>query len=40
MKILVINGVNLDMLGVREPHIYGGKSLDDINKDLAAQAKA
>ena len=40
MKILVINGVNLDMLGIREPQIYGGKSLDDINKDLVAQAKA
>lgn len=40
MKILVINGVNLDMLDIREPQIYGGKSLDDINKDLVAQAKA
>ena len=39
MKILVINGVNLDMLGVREPQIYGGRSLEDINKDLALDAK-
>lgn len=38
MKILVINGVNLDMLGTREPHIYGGRTLTAINSDLAEQA--
>lgn len=39
MKILVINGVNLDMLGIREPQIYGGNSLDEINKNLSKEAE-
>jgi 3-dehydroquinate dehydratase-2 len=39
-KILVLHGPNLNLLGAREPDIYGRVSLADINRKLEAQAKA
>ncbi len=39
-KVLVLNGPNLNLLGIREPQIYGRQSLADINAGLAAQAVA
>jgi 3-dehydroquinate dehydratase-2 len=38
-KILVIHGPNLDLLGKREPKIYGKISLEKINNELKALAK-
>ena len=39
MKIKVINGANLNMLGIREVNIYGPMRLEDINKNMQAFAK-
>ena len=35
MKIEVINGVNLNLLGTREKDIYGEKTLEEINSEIA-----
>lgn len=37
-SILVIHGPNLNLLGTREPAIYGATSLDDINRTLTETA--
>ncbi len=40
MKILVLNGPNLNLLGEREPGVYGTTSLDDICTHLQSAAEA
>ena len=37
--IMVIHGPNLNLLGMREPEVYGSLTLEDINQQLIAQAK-
>ena len=39
MKLMIINGVNLNMLGIREPGIYGNTTYQDLVNFLEEKAK-
>lgn len=40
MKFLILNGPNLNLLGKREPHIYGGKNYAALCEELVAFAQS
>lgn len=40
MRVLVVHGPNLNLLGLREPDVYGSSTLADIDRDLAELAQS
>ena len=38
-NVLILHGPNLNLLGIREPEIYGALTLEDINRALAARGR-
>ena len=40
MKIVVIHGPNLNLLGTREPAVYGSRTLSELDAEIAAHARA
>lgn len=39
MKVVVVNGPNLNLLGTREPEVYGRETLRDVETRLVAEAE-
>ena len=40
MKILVVHGPNLNLLGIREPEVYGSVTMEEINRGLKERANS
>ena len=40
MQLLALHGPNLNLLGTREPGVYGSQTLDQVNADLESRAQA